>query len=384
MTGTYDPRLVALAIFLAMCVAFTLLNVAQRMSASRGIAATGWLLAGTLALGAGLWSAQFFAMLAFKLPVPVVHHAPTMLFSLGLALVIGFFMQWITSGPSIGRLRLVVTGLCAGIGLAGVHYTGLFAMQIIPAVYYDPVPLAGAVGIATLVCWLALSLAFVLRHGPPLPMLFARAAAGLVVGAGLAAHFHVAMRAAQFAPDSYSLGASVEGNDSRLLLLAAAAALLLLVVLMLSCIDHARGAIAAASGSGRDAMVDRVTLEQRFGELHEAAGGSDRLIALMLVSVGPHGVAATQEAARRLVALVRPGDTVARLAENEFALLLPNLTEPSQSQRIAARVQEVLANAIDSALAPQVAARIGTSLYPKDGQDLDTLLRIARAEQGGN
>ena len=75
-----------------------------------------------------------------------------------------------------------------------------------------------------------------------------------------------------------------------------------------------------------------------------------------------------------------PPPTPAAIRPSELSLA----AKPNEKANVAKSGASEKTNAIDSALAPQVAARIGTSLYPKDAEDLDTLLRIAQAEQGGN
>jgi NO-binding membrane sensor protein with MHYT domain len=385
MTGTYDPRLIALSVLLAVLAAFTALNLVQRVALMRGLPERAWLLFGAVATGAGIWSAQVFAMLAFSLPVPVVHHLPTMLFSLGFAVLVCFFPLWIASGPRITGVRLAVTGLCMGIGLAAVHYSGLFAMQIVPAVFYDAKLFTASIAIAAVACWILVWLAFVLRQGRNLPILLARAGAGALIGAGISGMFFAGIAAARFAPDSYSLGAvigpsPVDGGDRALIILAVGAALLLLAVAMLTSIDHARAPPAPAPGAQQAEAGDVAQLEVRFAELHEGVLSSGHLVALAAITADTAVPAIMQEVGRRLLALVRPGDFVARTAEDEFVLLLAGLGEAGQLERIAGRVREELGREMqleDETV--QLVPRVGTSLCPRDGEDLDTLLRIARA-----
>jgi NO-binding membrane sensor protein with MHYT domain len=394
MTGAYDPQLLVLSVLLAVAAAFTALNLAQRVAVSRGVAARTWLVTGASAVGVGLWSAQFFWMLAFHLPVPVVHHLPTMLFSLSFAVLVSFFALWIASGPRIGGWRLAVAGLCMGLGLTGVHYTGVFAMQIIPAILFDGRSFAISVAIAITTSWLALWLAFVLRPACTLPMLLARAAAGLLLGAGFCGVFLTGMSTARFAPDSYSLGAAMGQSpvmtDRLLIIIATAAAIALLVVMVLTIIDHAHAQAAAHRRTGVAGLVDREQLEKSFSTLHEA-GGTDQMIAVMMVEIEEYKVAGTaigpqgreqvlREVGQRLVALVRPGDSVGGLAEGRFALLLTGLRDLAQVPRIAARVREEIGRGIPLGERDvRVTSRTGASTFPADGGDLDTLLRLAAA-----
>ncbi|MDQ2639867.1 MAG: diguanylate cyclase [Pseudomonadota bacterium] len=388
MTGVYDLQLLVLSVLLAVLGSFTVLNLAQRVAVSRGFAARSWLGTGAAVVGAALWSAQYLWMLAFRLPVPVEHHPPTMLFSLLFSVLVWFFALWIASGPRVRGLRLAIAGLCMGIGIAAVNFTGLFAMQIIPAVLYDTHRVGTALGIAVLASWLALWLAFVLRQSCTLPMLIARAGAGLFTGIAIASVFYFGLTAAQFAPDSYSLGATADpsgaGAVHLLQVIAAVSALALLVVMGLTIIDHAREHPVEPDTE----LADRGLLERRFSALHEVPGDPP-LIALMLVDPALHEVPAfsdprlreqvRQELGQRLAVLVRPGDTVGT-HKDHFVLLLAGLRDAAQVPGIETRVREVVSRPVSLAdVDVAITPAIGTSFFPHEGGDLDTLLRLARA-----
>jgi NO-binding membrane sensor protein with MHYT domain len=76
MTGTYESPLVALSILIAICASYTALTLAGRVSVARGRARLAWLLGGSVAMGSGIWSMHFVAMLAFHLPVAISYDVP--------------------------------------------------------------------------------------------------------------------------------------------------------------------------------------------------------------------------------------------------------------------------------------------------------------------
>ena len=66
--GSHDLVLVALSILIAALASYTALDLATRMRAASGSASLGWLGAAAVAMGGGIWSMHFVAMLAFSLP----------------------------------------------------------------------------------------------------------------------------------------------------------------------------------------------------------------------------------------------------------------------------------------------------------------------------
>ena len=56
-----------LAIAVAIMASFVALDLAGRVRETRGGSQVGWWLAGAVAMGGGIWSMHFIAMLAFEL-----------------------------------------------------------------------------------------------------------------------------------------------------------------------------------------------------------------------------------------------------------------------------------------------------------------------------
>jgi diguanylate cyclase (GGDEF)-like protein/PAS domain S-box-containing protein len=96
-----------------------------------------------------------------------------------------------------------------------------------------------------------------------------------------------------------------------------------------------------------------------------------------------------KEAARRLQAGVRAGDTVARIAGDEFAIVLSDLARAEDAALVAQKLIERLSDAVDvGGHEVFVSASIGVALFPADGEDVETLLGAAdaamyRAKQAG-
>ena len=82
LAGSYNYAIVILSAGIAVLAAWTSLDLAERVTAARGAIRLAWLISGAIAMGIGIWSMHYTGMLAFRLPVPVLYHWPTVLLSL--------------------------------------------------------------------------------------------------------------------------------------------------------------------------------------------------------------------------------------------------------------------------------------------------------------
>ena len=96
-------------------------------------------------------------------------------------------------------------------------------------------------------------------------------------------------------------------------------------------------------------------------------------------SLGHHiGDRLLQVAASRLQRCLRDGDGVARLGGDEFVVDLPVVTHGEEARVIAQKILEVLrAPFMVDEYSLNVSASIGVSLYPNDGDDVETLMHAA-------
>ncbi len=90
------------------------------------------------------------------------------------------------------------------------------------------------------------------------------------------------------------------------------------------------------------------------------------------------GDALLHVAAMRLKAELRPGDSLARLGGDEFTIVLEHIADAREAQLVAERIVEALRHPIElGGGTAVVGSSIGISVYPADGEDVDTLLRHA-------
>ena len=86
-----------------------------------------------------------------------------------------------------------------------------------------------------------------------------------------------------------------------------------------------------------------------------------------------------QQVSTRLKSCVREGDTLARFGGDEFTLLLPKITKGQEDiRKIAEKINDVLRDPFtidDNEL--YVSASIGISIYPRDGTNMDNLIKHA-------
>jgi two-component system, sensor histidine kinase and response regulator len=197
MTGSYDYHLVALSVLIAICAAYTALELAARTNAAHGRLRLAWLIGGATAMGIGIWSMHFIGMLAFSLPVRVLYHWPTVLLSLIAAIFASAVALFVVSRPKMGWLRALVGSVVMGGGISTMHYTGMAAMRLAGMCSYSPLLFAVSVFSAITISLSALWLWFRFREDTRISPLL-RMGSAFVMGAAIPVMHYTGMAAARF------------------------------------------------------------------------------------------------------------------------------------------------------------------------------------------
>lgn len=211
MTQHYNLILVALSYVISVLGSFTALKLCRQHAGAVGAEKWRTLLAGALAMGAGaIWSMHFIGMLAFDMGMPVAYDVPITLGSLLVAvLVTGFGIYVVGKGPT-NPWRLVGAGTVMGLGVAGMHYTGMAAMRMQAQTTYDPTIVAISVAIAVVASIVALWLVFNTTR------LWHIVASALVMGLAVCGMHYTGMKAALMKHDP-ALPAQVAGLSPEIL-----------------------------------------------------------------------------------------------------------------------------------------------------------------------
>ena len=236
--ATYDYRLVTLSVVIAIFASYVALDLAGRVTATRGFARLAWLFGGATAMGTGIWSMHYTGMLAYRLPMRVYYHVPTVLLSLLAAIFASFVALFIVSRPRMTNIHVAGGSLLMGAGIATMHYTGMAAMRLAAMHHYQPSLWLLSVALAVVISMVALWLAFHFREENR-GRLF-KIATAVVMGLAIPVMHYTGMASVSYMPMntppdlSYAIDISVLANSAVILI----TLIVLTSVLLTSLIDR--------------------------------------------------------------------------------------------------------------------------------------------------
>jgi PAS domain S-box-containing protein len=199
LQGTYIHSLVALSFLIAAMASYAAFNLAERIAIYRDRKRFAWLAGGASAMGIGIWSMHYTGMLAFRLPVGVTYHVPTVALSLIAAVSGSAVALTIVSGERLSHRSLALGGVVMGGAIGTMHYIGMAAMRGRMICHYSPTLVTLSLVVAVVFSCLALWLMFYFRQAQT-PARWLKLVAAVVMGAGIACMHYTAMSAASFTP----------------------------------------------------------------------------------------------------------------------------------------------------------------------------------------
>ncbi len=199
-SNTYNVPLVVLSIVIASIASYTALNLAGRVTVAQGSARKLWLVGGAIAMGVGIWSMHFIAMLAYQLPIPMTYDIPTVLISMAAAVLASGLALFVVSRQKMGWLQLLLGSIFMGLGIASMHYIGMGAMRVGVIAQYDQRVIGLSVAIAICVSAVALWLAFQLRAQTTLIGNMRKLGSAIIMGNAVAGMHYTGMAAVSFQP----------------------------------------------------------------------------------------------------------------------------------------------------------------------------------------
>ncbi|MDC2958188.1 MHYT domain-containing protein [Streptomyces gilvifuscus] len=167
----------------------------------------GWLALGSASLGCGIWTMHFIAMTGFTLQqTRITYDVPLTVASLAVAIIVVAVGVFIVGYRGSAPVTLAAAGGVTGLGVAAMHYLGMYAMRLNGNIHYDPVIVTLSVVIAvvaaTAALWAAVSVRGLLRS----------LGAALVMGAAVCGMHYTGMAAVSV--HLHTAQASAAGGES--------------------------------------------------------------------------------------------------------------------------------------------------------------------------
>jgi NO-binding membrane sensor protein with MHYT domain len=126
-----------------------------------------WLVQAAFAIGGtGIWVMHFMAMLGFAVVGGQIRYdiALTAVSAVVAVLVVGTGLFIVSMGQP-AMWKVLLGGVCAGLGVNAMHYIGMAAMRLEGTVNYDPVLVGASIAIAVVAATVALWLSITVRTG---------------------------------------------------------------------------------------------------------------------------------------------------------------------------------------------------------------------------
>src|SRR5688572_16162843 len=183
-----------------MLASYTALDLANSVPSARGRARWIWLIAGSLAMGTGIWSMHFVGMLAFHLEGHSIAYAVSLVVLSVLVAVVASFVALYNITQARSHTRVLLAGLAMGAAIAGMHYTGMAAIRTGARIEWNVAIVVTSVLIAIGASFAALELAIRVRTVVGPRAVAFKLAGGVVMGLAIAGMHYTGMAAASFDP----------------------------------------------------------------------------------------------------------------------------------------------------------------------------------------
>lgn len=253
----HDLKLVCLAAAICLFTTFTTFNLVARALKASASTRGAWVAAAAVALGCGIWTTHFVAMLAYHAQVAIDYDMQRTALSIAIAIV----GSALGLGIAFSNKRLALpSGVVIGLGIGAMHYTGMSALQVAGQLRYDDALVIDSLLIGAVFSGAAFWIVFSCQT------LRARVLAAASLALAICGLHFTGMTATTFVPDN-AIAAAVAHGQSGLLAVAIATSSILILALSLigSLFDEY-----LANRNVQDAAMLRAS-EARFRQLANAA-----------------------------------------------------------------------------------------------------------------
>lgn len=220
LLGSYDFRLVILSYMVAVFASYIALDLTGRLRDLNNTRTENlsWIIGGSIAMGAGIWSMHFIGMLSFNIPgMTLKYDTFWTVVSLLVAIMASGFALFLLKASVYNLVHLIAGGVILGLAIASMHYTGMAAMLISLDIRYLPniffLSILVAIVASEAAIWLALkSTSVVLRLRQRV-----KAVSAIIMGFAICGMHYTGMFASVFTPLCEVVPNSNDGLDPAIL-----------------------------------------------------------------------------------------------------------------------------------------------------------------------
>ncbi len=410
---SHDPYVVAASFAIALFASYVTLDLARQVRGPGHQGRLAWWAAGSVVMGTGIWSMHFLGMQAFVLPIPVGFDGALTLLSWLAAVAVSGLALHLASSRRAPRRDLTLGAVVMGLGISGMHYIGMGAMGMAPAIVWDWALVALSVLIAILASATALWLFAAFRRARHARRFAVQLGAALVMALAICGMHYTGMAAASFSVGSVCRSAGELNGPALTALVLMASVLLLISMLFASVLDARLQSTALrltqslqdsnlrlqaandelqkrALSDALTGLPNRLHFEDRLRLARQRLDPAQGRLAVLFVDLDgfkpindSFGHAAGDQilrsAAERLLQAARTPATVARVGGDEFLILLEGIAGEAEAVGVAQHVLAALSQPFGVAeKTVQIAGSIGLVTYPGTG-DADKLVANADA-----
>lgn len=410
MIGSYNWILVFASYCVAVIASYTAIYFGTRVFNLSGRARLFWLGMGALCLGSGIWSMHFVGMSAYTMPMHMhmTFSAVLTLLSWAPAVLASALALYVITLPKVSAKTLAASAFIMGAGIFAMHYGGMYAMQMHPAIEYSTwlVILSGVIAVGA--SGAALVICRKVRDVPPQYALTFKVLAALMMGAAICGMHYTGMAAANYPMGSQSSPDNLLRGDWMGIPTAIAASILLLLAIYFAYIDfraierarqeeHRRNEAVrqAAFFDSLTGLANRSYLETKVLEKLTISGASPSAtntapMPFMLVYFElmdyrlmwqrygePYAQALTKYVVAELQTQLPTAELIARYSGSSFMAIIPSNDVqliPGLVQRLAIRFSALMTFNGKATLCQW---GVGFSEYPKSATNSRNLIRAA-------
>lgn len=395
----YDSTLVIVSILVAVVTCYAAVSMEELVfKAAYKKFEKSILIASGLILGLAIWSMHFVGMLASHLPEGYHFDIGLTVLSYLIGAVASMFAVWLTTRPTLPTARLILGAVFMGLGISGMHYTGMMALTVdYHQMYYDPLLVICSILIA--ISGSGLSFFFVFKYKVAVHHRVAlKAVVALLMALSIVGMHYTGMAATYFNESLFDIATPAQTEQS----------ILLFTIIFIASLVFVAGfavAVLEARLEQRNQQLMLINKELATQSLHDSLTKlpnrlfltdyaevifplhhlHNQKVAFFYIDLdrfksvndafGHHiGDQLLIQMAHRLKSKLNANQRLFRIGGDEFVLISEN-TESAEAMRFA---DEILHHIQETYLIAgkdiNISASLGIAIYPEHGRNIQDLL----------